>query len=128
MQDSRGVILLLEDDVDIRESLHELLDGAGFSVVIARDGREAREYLENPTVAKPRAILLDLMLPVLSGWELLEWMSERRDLDAIKTIVVSAADPRRLQEAVETGRVDHVVQKPFTHDALEKLILETVQG
>ncbi len=60
-------LLLVEDDETLRESLRETLEDYGFSVDEAEHGRAALEYLRSH--ASPCLVLLDLMMPVMNGWE-----------------------------------------------------------
>lgn len=84
-------IFIIEDDADLRETMKELLELEGFSVVTAENGREGIELLERN--GKPCLILLDMMMPVMNGWEFLETM--QRDQQALlaqtRVAVVSAA-------------------------------------
>ena len=79
--------LIVEDDDSIREILEVVAKVAGFDTVVARDGREALSYLQ--TVERlPSVVLLDLMMPVLNGWQFLEARDER--LRAVPVVVLSA--------------------------------------
>lgn len=84
----RGTILVVDDDEAIRESLSDCLRDEGFEVVCARNGAEALASLE--AMESPIVILLDLMMPVMSGWEFLEVVQASDRLSAIPIIVVSA--------------------------------------
>jgi len=79
-------VLLVEDDEAIRESLSELLESEGYRVVTARNGRQALDWLTTSSEL-PALLLLDLMMPVMSGLEVLEAMralpDARRDLPVI---------------------------------------------
>ncbi|MBS2026522.1 MAG: response regulator [Deltaproteobacteria bacterium] len=92
-------ILIVEDDRDIAEVMAELVRGDGYDARVATDGQEALKRLhESPA---PCCILLDLMLPVLSGWDFLETLQdERPEYRDIPVIVVSAAHNPRLPEGV----------------------------
>jgi CheY-like chemotaxis protein len=97
-------LLVVDDDEDIREALHELLALEGYAVSTARHGREALDMLRGGLT--PSVILLDIMMPVMNGYEFLE---ERRDdpqLAQVPVIVMSAGVPR------VTG-VEVVLQKPL---------------
>ena len=84
-------IFIIEDDADLRETMKELLELEGFSVVTAENGREGIELLERN--GKPCLILLDMMMPVMNGWEFLETMQRDQQalLAQIRVAVVSAA-------------------------------------
>ncbi len=105
---------MVEDDQDIRESLRLSLDMLGYEVSAVANGAEALAYLashENPCL-----ILLDLMMPVMDGWE----FRKRQQLDprvaAIPVIVVTAdgnAKQKALQLQAEGG-----IKKPFQLEEL----------
>jgi len=73
MDSSENTILVVEDDPSTRAAVVALLRGEGFTVRSAENGRRALELLAE--TAPPRLILLDLMMPVMDGWQFLE---ERR--------------------------------------------------
>lgn len=84
-------ILLIEDEPDLRETLKDLLELIGFQVETAANGREGLRKLES--AGNPCLIMLDLMMPVMNGWQFLETI--RKDPQpgraAIPVVVVSAA-------------------------------------
>jgi CheY-like chemotaxis protein len=80
-------VLVVDDDVDIRESIGEVLEESGYSVALAANGREALAALE---AAPPSAVLLDLMMPVMDGWELMDELRRSGRHAALPVIVVSA--------------------------------------
>jgi len=90
----RGPVLVVEDDDDIRESVCMLLEDEGFATVSAGHGKAALDLLRvlDPL---PKLILLDLMMPVMNGWEFYELVSHDEAFASIPTIVMSAqtADP-----------------------------------
>jgi CheY-like chemotaxis protein len=84
-------VLVVEDEHDLRESICDLLEYEGYGVAEAEHGREA---LQRMGVTRPGLILLDLMMPVMSGWELMDLMKRDRAMSEIPVIVVSAShDP-----------------------------------
>jgi CheY-like chemotaxis protein len=84
-------ILLIEDEPDLRETLRDLLELVGFQVETATNGREGLAKLES--AGHPCLILLDLMMPVMNGWQFLDAL--RKDplpgRASIPVLVVSAA-------------------------------------
>src|SRR5229473_2550678 len=62
----KSVILVVDDDVDCREMLADLLSNEGYAVACAENGLQALDYLSGAT---PARIILDLMMPEMSGWE-----------------------------------------------------------
>ena len=111
-------ILLVEDDEGIREPLKDLLQGVGYNVTASRNGRQALELLdEMPT--KPKLILLDLMMPQMSGTEFLAAVRRRNDLKNVAVIVMTAWVHRFPEIA---GKADEIVRKPLDTDHLLSLV------
>ncbi|WP_235969415.1 response regulator [Anaeromyxobacter diazotrophicus] len=117
-----GEVLLVEDDRAIRDTLRELLEDEGYRVQWAEHGLDALKQLRAGLRAgqRPRLILLDLMMPVMNGWEFRE--AQRRDpaLSQIPVIVLSADDP--LREKVVGMSVAGWFSKPFAISALLEAI------
>lgn len=81
--------MVVEDDADIRECVQMILEDEGYEVVTACNGAEAEEELAH--MKEPCVVLLDLMMPVMSGWEFLEHLRQEGKLDdGLHVIVVSA--------------------------------------
>lgn len=103
-------VLLVEDDPEIQESLRLLLEDEGYDVVIASNGKEALEFLREDE-REPCLILLDLMMPVLNGWELLQIIRHDDKLMTLPVTVVSGSLP-----APETA--NRFMKKPVDLDEL----------
>jgi CheY-like chemotaxis protein len=86
---SAKTIMIIEDEEAIRESLRVALELAGFETVTAANGLEAIRWLKDHE-AKPNLILLDLMMPVMDGWEFDQALSKTPGTDKIPVIVVTA--------------------------------------
>jgi CheY-like chemotaxis protein len=80
-------VLVVDDDVEIRESIAEVLAEAGYDVALAANGREALEEMARTPVC---AVLLDLMMPVMDGWELMREIRRSLQHAAVPVVVVSA--------------------------------------
>jgi len=82
------VILLVEDDVDVREMLEFTLRSHGFSVDVAADGSAALTAIERQ---RPCLVILDLIMPRMSGWQMLAELSARNAGD-LPVCVISALE------------------------------------
>jgi DNA-binding response OmpR family regulator len=87
--------LIVEDDADTREMLEKLLELEGYHVEVATNGRHALERLNDGLEAS--VIVLDLMMPVMDGWQFRLEQSRDAALAAIPVIVVSASGRERLE-------------------------------
>ena len=81
-------ILIVEDDADTREALKDALADEGFDVRASSGAREAIAEVTRPDA--PGLVLLDATMPGMSGAELLDWIGERKQLDRIPVVLVSA--------------------------------------
>lgn len=106
---SARVVMVVEDDADIRETLTQILEEEGYSVTGAAHGAEALEHLQRGL--RPGLILLDLMMPVMNGWQLREAMLDSDELRDLPVVVVTAdGGAQRNPEAL---RVNGVLAKPI---------------
>jgi CheY-like chemotaxis protein len=110
----RGVsILVVEDHADLRELLAVLLEGEGFTVQTATNGADALKSLDR---ARPSLILLDLMMPVMTGDEFRErQLADPRHRDVPVICMTAAHDGRARAERIQA---DDYFQKPLDFDQL----------
>lgn len=110
-------ILIVEDDIDIAEPLSFLLTDAGYAIDTAKHGKEALDLLTGGL--RPDLILLDLMMPVMTGWEFREKQLSSPDLAEIPVIVLSAAgDISQTARAMQA----HYLNKPVVLNELLSMI------
>jgi CheY-like chemotaxis protein len=114
-QGARGDVMVVEDDYAIRETLKELLEEEGYRVTQAANGAEALARLRD-TDGPPSLILLDLMMPVMDGWEFRDAIAEDPKLSDIPVIVISA--DHSLDMKVSSMDVQAWLSKPFELDQL----------
>ena len=105
-------VLVVDDDRDIRELLVEFLASEGYDVASAPDGRRA---LAEARAHRPDVILLDLMMPIMSGWEFREAQLGDPELADIPVVVVTA-----FEESLDGTEL---LRKPF----LVEDVLDAVQ-
>lgn len=119
-----GGILIVEDDGDVRAALSELLEGEGFSVAGAPDGRAALAQLRAGG-GHPAVILLDLMMPGMDGWDFRSEQMRDPELASVPVVIVSAAgfSPETIGKQF---RPAGYVQKPIARDKLLGVIRQLV--
>jgi two-component system, chemotaxis family, chemotaxis protein CheY len=118
-------ILVVDDDRDIRETLGEILVHEGYHVEMAENGARALEMIRRgPT---PALVLLDLMMPVMSGWEFLELAEHDHQLAEIPVLVVSAM-PAPLAPDGTRGGVKACLHKPLKLEELLNLVHRFADG
>src|SRR5688500_12674666 len=102
-------VLIVEDDIDIRDALSQILEEEGYTVATAANGQEALDVLRSGP--PPRLILLDLMMPVMNGWQ---FRAEQRNDPALASIpvVVISADTHIGDKASQIG-VQEFFRKPI---------------
>jgi CheY-like chemotaxis protein len=110
----KPIILVVEDDPDIRETLAQILEEEGYRPIIAENGLEALHRLEEGP--RPRMILLDLMMPIMDGWQFREEQRKNPEFATIPVIVISA-DGNVRQNAIKIGADGHI-RKPVGIDDL----------
>lgn len=103
-------ILIVDDDQDVREILAQLLEDEGYSVESASNGREALEKLE--AMPRPVLMILDLMMPVMSGWEVMEVLRRDEGPKEVRVAIASAVPNPDVPDA------DAVLRKPIDLDNL----------
>jgi CheY-like chemotaxis protein len=108
-------VLIVEDDLSIQKSLRLAIECEGYKVFTAGNGKEGLDLF--PTIEKPCVILLDLMMPVMDGFEFLEMRKLNQPLSQVPVVIVSAF----LEKAKEV-KADGYVKKPVQLDDLFVLI------
>ena len=115
MRDGRsaaGSVLVVEDDRRSADLMRVYLDGAGYTVSITGDGLEGLEMVRR---LSPRAVILDILLPGLSGWDLLTRLKADPATAAIPVVIASMLDERGAGFAL--GASEYLV-KPIDREAL----------
>jgi CheY-like chemotaxis protein len=106
-------ILVVDDDLDIRETLAQILEFEGFDVTCASNGREAIDRLKT---VRPGLILLDLMMPVMNGYEFRQAQKAHPEIADIPVIILSADG--NVQQKAEAAGVQAYLKKPIELDVL----------
>ncbi|MGA7763276.1 MAG: response regulator [Candidatus Binataceae bacterium] len=112
LKGGKPTVLVVDDNTDAVEALAQILEYEGYAVATAYDGREALDYLGGHP--PPDLIVLDLMMPVMNGWELRAELAKLPAFAKVPIVVMTA-----LAEAAEI-EADAIVAKPID---LKRLLL-----
>src|ERR1700722_20234482 len=107
------IALLVDDDADFRSVLGEVLEGEGYWIVEAANGREAIRVLNS---LRPDVILIDLLMPVINGWSLFAAIEDRPELRTVPVVFLSALPH------MAPGGGSLILKKPLDLPALMKLL------
>jgi FixJ family two-component response regulator len=118
MQDMKGVVFVVDDDVSIRESLELLLRHAGWE---ARLFESAQRFLEHPRPVAPSCLVLDVTLPGLSGLDLQKLLADRAEMPII--FITGYGDVPMSVRAMKAGAAEFLT-KPFQ----DELLLDAIRG
>ncbi|MBC7386270.1 MAG: response regulator [Cryobacterium sp.] len=113
-------ILIAEDNEDVRESIADALESEGYHVYTSQNGKDALAIL--PTLPGPVLVLLDLMMPVMNGWEFLDAQKHDAVLAGHQVVTISAVSPTQSLQDPEPLDTAGSLQKPINLEPL----LETV--
>src|SRR5256885_7028699 len=111
-------ILVVEDDEDTRDALRDLLAGQNYPVLDASNGQEALRVLDR---TRPALIIMDLSMPVMNGWQLLDFIHQKSLLAGVPIIVLSSdskppsADVCFLQTPVGAEHLLEAVSERLCH-------------
>jgi CheY-like chemotaxis protein len=117
----KAAILIIEDEEDVRSLLQDILTMQGHRVVIAHDGGEG---VERFTSGSFDLVFTDLGMPGMSGWEVAKTIRAQDPKVAIA--IITGWDIHMEKEAFEESGVNLIIQKPFTVDAIVRLVREAL--
>ena len=121
-QAGERLILVVDDDPDILQTLGLCLSTEGYRVLMAANGREALDILERE---RPSVILLDLMMPVMDGWQFVAEL-EKRGWRRAPLLILSA--DRAVQGHASKLRAEAHLAKPFDLDELLGKVQQLTAG
>jgi CheY-like chemotaxis protein len=120
MLSSGASVLVVDDDRDSLNAVRAVLERLGLAIVTADNGEDAIRQLDNGL--RPRLVLIDLMLPGVSGWDLLQYVREKPELRDIRTAVVTGFPRENLRVTA-----DAVLHKPVSQDRLVNTVLKLIE-
>jgi two-component system response regulator VicR len=107
-------VLVVDDEPDTLELVKLVLESGGFTTILAKNGKEALRIIED---SKPDAVLLDIMMPDMDGWEVFRKIKERYEGIPIAILTAKAQNIDRLL-GLHVLKVDDYITKPFGKNEL----------
>jgi CheY-like chemotaxis protein len=117
-------ILVVDDEPEVLELLVPFLRGKGYTVSEAQDGDQA---LEKILTERPNIVVLDVMMPGLSGWEISRYVRERAELDPVRIIMATGIGKETNAATSPLYGADAYLDKPFRLDALDRTVTEVIK-
>jgi len=114
---SNKSILIVEDDKPIREMMKTLLEIEGYEVIATSNGKEGIDAMEKK--GNPSLILLDMMMPIMNGWDFLDIVRSNPKTSKLPVVIVSA-----YSETAKSLKPKAFVPKPVQYSTLLKAIAE----
>ena len=119
MSVERPLVLLVDDEPSIRETLSFMLEMEGFAVEAAEDGMQGLEMAQR---LRPPVMLLDAMLPRLDGFSVCRQLKAEPATASIRIIMLTALGQRSDRERALGAGADYYLSKPFDEDELLALL------
>ncbi len=119
-----STIMVVDDSLTVRKVTCRLLEREGCDVLIAKNGKEAIEILQDSI---PDAMLIDLEMPKMNGFELIEWVRENPETAHIPMIIISSRTAEKHQKIAQDLGVNIFLGKPYKEDELLNHLSELIR-
>ena len=122
----KKTVVIIDDSPTIRKSVKIILEGADYSVMECEDGKEALVVLQGLAEAGdlPSMIITDLLMPVMNGYEVLNFLKDHETLRFIPVFVMTTeSDPDSIEQGQRLGALGWLV-KPFDEETLLEVVRE----
>jgi CheY-like chemotaxis protein len=111
----KPAILIVEDDLSIRETMSELLTAEGYRVFAAPDGEVGLRLLE--AIPRPCLVLLDLLMPVINGWDFMKFKNQDYKVATIPVVAMTATS-----KISNINGVERIIKKPVNLELFLRII------
>jgi len=118
--------LLVDDYDDARANVREALENAGYSVIEAANGQDALTFLVSRPDQRVALIVLDLQMPIMDGWQLLELLRRYIGLAKIPVIIATAYEPRL--EQAQHPAICGCIRAPYKLEELVEMVDTCMAG
>ena len=116
-------LLVVDDEPEVLNLLVPYLKKRGFTVSEAEDGDQA---LEKILTDRPHVVLLDVMMPGLTGWEISQYVRDREELDGVRIVMATGIGEEMNAATAPLYGADAYIDKPFRLDDVEKAIVDVL--
>lgn len=116
-------LLVVDDEVEVLNLLVPYLRKRGYVVSEAEDGDQA---LEKILTERPNIVILDVMMPGLNGWEISQYVRDRRELDPVRIIMATGIGEEMNAATAPLYGADAYIDKPFRLDEVDKTVQEVL--
>jgi DNA-binding response OmpR family regulator len=120
-----GRVLLIEDEPNIAEAIRFILSRDGWEVTVEENGAQA---LPRVADVKPDLVILDLMLPGMSGLEILSSLRADPATEGLRVLMLTAKGQGRDREAAERAGVSAFMSKPFSNAEMRAQVRALMEG
>jgi len=117
-------ILVVDDDLDTVEILRIKLEAAGYEVITARDGNECIAKCQE---IKPDLLIVDVMMPKMSGFKVAKLFKSDAELKAMPIIVLTARTQEVDRQLAIDIQIDRYITKPFSPDGILKMAKQLLE-
>lgn len=116
MTQENPTILLIEDDRFLRNLMQKKLEQEDFNLLTSVDGEEG---LNSAKEKKPDLILLDLLLPSMSGWEVLKKIKNKKETKSIPVLILTnLGEKKDVEKGLSLGAADYIIKAHFTPEEI----------
>lgn len=122
--DAHLLVLIVDDNEDAREMYRMYFEHVGLRIITANDGRDA---ITKARRLKPDAIVMDLAMPVMDGWETARWLRDAPDLRHIPIVALTGRALRSPGDRERERDFDDYVTKPCLPDVLFTIVRNVVE-
>ena len=117
----KPLILLADDDAEIRSLVRYSIEDLDCTIIEAEDGEQALEML---LVDRPTLVVLDVMMPGLTGWEICKYIRAREGYDDILILMLTAVGEEVNELTAPLYGADHHLDKPFDMDEMKRVVID----
>lgn len=123
---AKRCVLIVEDDPSIQNLYRTKLENSGFEVLTGNNGVEGLQAMEKKT---PDIVLLDVMMPVMNGFEMLKKMRDKKEWEELPVIILSNyGEVDQMTEGFTSGATDYLIKAEHTPSDVVEIVTDTLEN